>query len=68
MFVETFFNNYYPAGSLVPGLYNGSSFGLPVMMVYKKGVKVDGSPAIRTQVALENMIKKNGGLVFFFNE
>ena len=61
LFAEVFFNNYYPKSNLVPGLYNGSSFGLPVMMIYKKGVKVEGSPAIRSQAALESMIIRNGG-------
>lgn len=60
LFAEVFFNNYYPSSSLVPGLYNGS-FGLPVIMIYKKGVKVEGSPAVRSQATLESMITRNGG-------
>ena len=60
-FVEQFLDSFYPSSNLVPGLYNGTAFGLPVMMVYKNGQKIDGRTAVRTQVALETMIAKNGG-------
>ena len=61
LFAEVFFNNYTPKKELVPGLFNGSWIRYPIMMVYKNGVKVEGSPGVRSKEALEKMIIRNGG-------
>jgi len=59
VFAEQYLDEFYPSNSLVPGLYNGSRFDYPIFMIYKKGVKTDGFPGIRSQEALEEIINKN---------
>ena len=62
-FIEQYFDDFYPSASLVPGLYNGKPFGLPVVQLYKSGKRIDGKRAMRSQVALEAILVKNGGYI-----
>ena len=41
--------------------FTGTSFGLPVIQIYKNGQRIDGMLGVRTEAQLQNLIVKNGG-------
>jgi hypothetical protein len=59
VFAEQFFDEFYPSKQTAPELHVGKSIDLPVIMIYKNGIKVDGQPGVRSRDDLEKMVNRN---------